>query len=682
MASVVNDLKALRAELFNSKKDFQLFSKAKSIKPNDLPEIGKDLTTGPSGGTFEISQLLSMGAKVPGILQRMEQEIAFISTFAGLRDTDTGELVAQGAHSGHDRLDIQMRAAVDMVEELGGQSRVAYSSGGCDGVWQGRPEMHYSLASRNTMYRNMLMQLGVYPNRKAVVALASCDKEGPAATAAVAHLRQLNEVYKKNLIGLVIPGGSMLPSEDNDVWDTGKVQTVNSQVEFDHMTREQAAEQLCKACTTTGGGCQFFGTAASQQVITEALGLIVPHGACVPSSTAPWKQVAKDSAKFVMRLVKNGVSMKDILTQGSIDNAVTMMAASGASTNMFMHVAFIARAAGLRPPSLDQYKKAYAEIPRILRVLPNGPKPEGYHERYDKGFPTAMFWAAGGVPEVMLKLRDTGLLKLDTMTVSGASLGEVITHWEKSERRKFYRELLLETAQVHPDDVILSLDNGVPSAMTFPHGNLCDKSVCKSSSINPDLMSNGVYNQIKTARVFSNEVDLRSAILNKKINPDDIICFVGRGFLGSGLEEVYEFTAEIANIPELRSVAIFTDARFSGVTTGACIGHATPEGLAGGPCGKLLDGDQIHIYINSHTGEATVNLVGDKSSGKRNADFGNQLLSQREVRPDLSASDLPEVVKTEALLAQLGGEDWLTGYYPDPKAIINAVNKLGMRSIY
>jgi putative YjhG/YagF family dehydratase len=658
----------LTQELFNpqNKSDINLFYSAEDPQATLEGLVAKDLQ-GPSGNTFRASMLTAMGVKPKQVMSKLQNSIVLISTYAGLRDPDNNsEFIGTGAHTGHSRIDEQMAESARTLNEHGALANVAYTSGGCDGVWQGTKGMQYSLISRNTMHANMRVQLGVFPEAKGFLGFASCDKEGPAMTATIVHLKKLEKILQKKMVGMIVPGGVMLPDEDPKIYDTGKVQAVGALTNYQKITADEAAFQLCHACNHTGGGCQFFGTAASQQVITEALGLIIPHGACVPSSTRPWQEIASLSAKFLLGLVNDGIGMGDIISEASIRNAMVMMSASGASTNMFMHLAFIAKNAGFEPPDIKEYERIFDAVPRILRVLPNGPKHDKYPQ-YPSGFPTAFFWAAGGVPELMLKLRPLDLLELDAMTVTGKTVGQNLQVWEESSRREEFRRQLQDTYHIDPDDVIMPLEKGISSSFLFPSGNIFEVSVCKSGSIDRSLMENGVYHKIGTARVFTSEERLRTAIKAREIQPNDIIVLASRGVLGSGLEETYEFTADLKYIDELKKVAILTDARFSGVSTGACIGHITPEAMAGGNIGKLLDGDILEITVDTKARppRGMVNLIGDLKSGPKNAEYGSRLISSRSLRPDVQADPaLSDVVREQLEILRLTGQTFISGFFP------------------
>jgi putative YjhG/YagF family dehydratase len=322
-------------------------------------------------------------------------------------------------------------------------------------------------------------------------------------------------------------------------------------------------------------------------------------------------------------------------------------AAFGGSTNLILHVPAIAHAAGLRRPTVDDWTRINREIPRLVDALPNGPK----------YFPTVQVFMAGGVPEVMLHLRRAGLLDTSAMTVSGENVGTMLDWWEQSERRYAVRKGLRDRDGIDPDDVIMSPDsarrNGLTSTVTFPVGNLAPGgSVIKSTAIDPSVVdADGVYRKRGPARVFMTENAVMKAIKGNgpdSIKEGDIIVLICRGPMGSGMEEIFQITSALKHLKFGKHVAVLTDARFSGVSTGACIGHITPEALAGGPIGKVLEGDMIEIIIDRNNLHGTVNLVA-----------GDEVLAARSLRPDLAPDPgLPADSRIWALLQNASGGTW------------------------
>jgi xylonate dehydratase len=267
----------------------------------------------------------------------------------------------------------------------------------------------------------------------------------------------------------------------------------------------------------------------------------------------------------------------------------------------------------------------------------------------------------------MLHLRDAGVLELNCLTAAGEPLGKVLEWWEKSERRSRLRALLMERDKVDPDNVIMSFDKarqrGLTSALTFPRGNLCPEgSVIKSTSIDPSVVSaDGVYRKVGPAKVFVTEKAAVAAVKGQgsvKVQPGDVVALICRGPMGAGMEETYQLTSALKHLSWGKHVAVVTDARFSGVSTGACIGHASPEALAGGPLGKLRDGDVIQIVIDRNKLEGSVDLVGD-ATGVHGVEWGTRELAKRPPRTDLAADPaLPADTKLWALLQNASGGVW------------------------
>jgi dihydroxyacid dehydratase/phosphogluconate dehydratase len=224
------------------------------------------------------------------------------------------------------------------------------------------------------------------------------------------------------LPSVLVPGGVTLPPTVGE--DAGKVQSIGARFAHGEITRDEAAEAGCHACGSPGGGCQFLGTAATSQVVAEALGMALPHTALAPSGQPIWLDSARRAAQAVVRLQEAGLAMRDILTEDSLHNAMMVHAAVGGSTNLLLHIPAIAFAAGLRRPTAEDWNRLNRQVPRLVDVLPNGPV----------GHPTVRFFLAGGVPEVMLHLRELGLLRLEALTATGQPLGQNLELWEQSER--------------------------------------------------------------------------------------------------------------------------------------------------------------------------------------------------------------------------------------------------------
>ena len=564
----------------------------KSAGPiGELPLTEEMLLNRPSGDLFGLSQNAGMGWEASKVAGR---EVLILSTLGGIRGED-GKPIALGYHTGHWEVGLLVRECADELNRRGAIPFAGFVSDPCDGRTQGTIGMFDSLPYRNdaaVVLRRLIRSL---PNRRAVIGVATCDKGLPAMIMAVAHMRHLP--------GAIVPGGVTLPPEQGE--DTAKIQSIGARFAHGMLTLKEAAEAGCRACATPGGGCQFFGTAATAQAMAEAMGLTVPHAALAPSGQPIWLDIATRTSAAVLAMDESGITGKDILTDAAIENAMLVHAACGGSTNLLIHIPAFAHAAGLKRPTVEDWKRVNREVSRFVDVLPNGPQDH----------PTVRMYLAGGIPEVMLHLRKRGLLNLDCLTVNGQTIGENLEEWESSERRTLLRQVLRDKDGVDPDDVICpepqANAKGLTKTLLFPIGNIAPQgSVVKATSIDPSAKNpDGSYFKRGPARVFTTEEAAISAIKSGGIHAGDIIVLTCRGPLGTGMEETYQLTSALKFIPHGKEIALITDARFSGVSTGACIGHIGPEALAGGPIGKVREGDLIEIHLDPDQDIATINVV-------------------------------------------------------------------------
>lgn len=601
-----------------------------------LPITAEMLLHRPSGDLFGLTQNAGMGWDPERLNGR---EFLLLSTHGGIRAAD-GTPIALGYHTGHWEVGLLMEEAARELKAAGAIPFAAYCTDPCDGRTQGTTGMFDSLPYRNDgaqVFRRLIRSL---PTRRGVMGVATCDKGLPAMMMALAGSRDLPCV--------LVPGGVTLLAEDGE--DAGRVQTIGARFAHQQITLQEAAEMGCRACGSPGGGCQFLGTAATAQVVGEALGMSLGHSALAPSGHAIWLDLARRSARALMECEKRGIRMRDVLTPKAIHNALVTHAAFGGSTNLILHLTAIAHAAGLKRPAAADWAAVNRKVPRIVDALPNGPRNHA----------TVQVFLAGGVPEAMLHLRRAGLLELDALTVDGVTLGERLDAWEGSERREKLREVLRERDGIDPDDVIMTPEQaarrGLTSTVCFPQGNLAPEgSVIKATSIDPSVVdADGVYRKRGPARVFLSEPAAIAAIKEHRIQTGDVLVLICRGPLGSGMEETYQVTSALKHLAFGKHVAVLTDARFSGVSTGACIGHVSPEALAGGPIGKVRDGDEIEIVIDRVRLEGSVNLLHEGS-----AEAGGRVLEARSPREDLAAdAALPDDTRLWAALQAVSGGAW------------------------
>jgi putative YjhG/YagF family dehydratase len=622
----------------------------------NLPLTPEMLRESPSGDIFGMTQDVGMGWK-PDELNG--QEFLILSTQGGIRAPD-GSPIALGYHTGHWEVGLLMKAAAEEIRKLRGVPFAGFVTDPCDGRTQGTVGMMDSLPYRNDAAMVLRRLIRSLPTRKGVLGVATCDKGLPAMMMALAAM--------KDLPCVLVPGGVTLPPTEGE--DAGKVQSIGARFAHGELTLEQAAELGCRACGSPGGGCQFLGTAATSQVVAEALGMTLPHAALAPSGQPIWLDMARRSARALIELHKKNIVSSRILTDAAVRNAMAVHAACGGSTNLLLHIPAVAYSAGLHRPTVDDWHAVNLKVPRLVDVLPNGPV----------GHPTVRLFLAGGVPEVMLHLRELGMLDELALTATGEPLGRVLAWWGTSERRKRVRELLYEHDRVTPDDVIMSPEQararGLTSTVTFPRGNLAPEgSVIKSTAIDSSVVdADGVYRKIGPARVFLTERAAIHAIKSNdadRVKPGDIIVLICRGPMGAGMEEIYQITSALKHLSFGKQIAVLTDARFSGVSTGACIGHIGPEALAGGPIGKVRDGDRIQIIVDRKNLEGSINLIDDAGS----VEAGTRILAQRPMRADLAADPaLPDDTRLWAALQHAGGGTW-GGCVYDVEAIVKALTR-------
>ena len=608
-----------------------------------LPFTPEMLREEPSGNLFGLTQDVGMGWS-PDSLQGPQYVI--VSTHGGLRGED-GSAVALGYHTGHWEIGLLVRAAAETLRGAGAIPFAAYCSDPCDGRTQGTTGMFDSLPYRNDAAVVMRRLIRSLPTASGVIGVATCDKGLPATMLALAGCRDLP--------GVIVPGGVTLPAVGAE--DAGQVQSLGARFARDLVSLDYAATMGCRACGSAGGGCQFLGTAATSQVVAEALGLALPHSALAPSGEPAWLELGRRSALALLRLDALGIPLKSILTAHALENAMLVHAAFGGSTNLLLHIPAIAHAAGLRQPTVGDWIRVNRATPRLVDALPNGPR----------GHATVQVFMAGGVPEVMLHLRRMGLLHGDVVTATGETLDATLDWWDASDRRREARARLAAAAAVAPDDVIMGPDAarraGLTSTVVFPVGNLAPEgAVIKATAVDPSVVGpDQVYRHRGRARVFVDERDAIRAVKGESERPiqaGDVIVLIGTGPSGTGMQETAQITTALRYLPWGKQVALLTDGRFSGFSSGACVGHIGPEALHGGPIGRVRDDDLIEIVIDRRTLTGSVDLVGADGQSLDAAACA-ALLEQRAPHPALAPhTALPADTRLWAALQRASGGTW------------------------
>ena len=605
--------------------------------PGALPLDAERLAAMSSGELFGWTQNVAMGLDPRRLAGR---DLLILSTLGGLRAAD-GTPVALGYHTGHWELGLLVEAAATELSGLGVNPFAAYVSDPCDGRSNGTAAMLDSLPYRNDAAIVMRRLVRSLPTAAGVLGIGTCDKGLPAVLMALAGVPGLPSV--------VVPGGAMLRTEGPE--DTASAQSLAARFARHEVSLDYASVAACRACGSAGGGCQFMGTAATSQVIAEALGLALPHSALHPSGTPLWLDLARRSARALAGLARAGRVTGDLLSDAAVTNAMAVHAAVGGSTNLYLHLPAIAHAAGLGRPTAADWVAVNRAVPRLVDALPNGPRNHA----------TVHVFLAGGVPEVMLHLARRGALDTSVPTVAGGTLADDLAWWETSHRRAALRRRLFEVDGVDPDDVIRPPGRELAGTVTILDGDLAPHgAIVKSTAIGPHLLdADGTYRCRGAARVFTSEDAAIAAVKARAVGPGEVMVLIGVG-PSFGMPETYQLTAALKHIDEGGRIPLVTDGRFSGVSTGPCVGHVSPEAAAGGPLGRVRDGDPIDIEIDTVALTGRVAFAGDPAA-----------LAQRPVHPGLAAraDTLPADTRLWAALSAVAGGSW-GGCVYDTDAII------------
>jgi len=461
------------------------------------------------------------------------------------------------------------------VYESGGAPSQFHITDACDGCAQGHDGMNMILASREAMADMVEVHVNVYLF-DGMVLLSSCDKSVPAHLKAAARL---------NIPTIFVPGGTMRPGPNmttslvaGDISLRKKRGEVNEQEIRDYKLTG------CPSC----GACAFLGTASTMQCMAEALGLALPGSALMPATMRDILQNARNAGRKIMQLIARGIKASDILTKEAFKNAIIVHAAIGGSTNATLHLPAIAEELGIEitPEEFDEINN---KVPHIANITPSGTNL------------TESFWFAGGIPMVQLVLKD--YLNLNVLTVTGNTLGENLRDLKNDN---FFMRYIgyLNNYGLRKEDVIIPTERAKEKgSIAFLKGNLAPEgSVFKYSACIESMRSH-----TGPARVFNREEDAYNAVVNNEINPGDVIIIRYEGPRGSGMPEMLATTEAIVNDKRLNgSVALVTDGRFSGGTSGASIGHISPEAAVGGPIAFVKDGDIIAYNLKNRS----INVIG------------------------------------------------------------------------
>jgi dihydroxy-acid dehydratase len=481
------------------------------------------------------------------------------------------------------------------VYEAGGKPAVFAVSDICDGVVQATSGMSYSLVSRDIMAAMTEIHALGHPH-DGMVLISGNDKSIPAHLVAIARC---------DLPAIHLPGGTQLNAPDYVTSD--KMWEMGAEVERGELPRQDLEAAQRNACPTCGA-CQFMGSASTGQVLAEALGLALPGSALTPAPLTRLLRYARASGKQLVTLVEENLTPRRILTRDAFENAIVLHAAVGGSTNALLHLPVIAREAGV-DISIDDFDRIHRRVPVLANVKTTG------------RFPVEYFWYAGGVPSVMLELRE--MLHLDCLTVTGKTVRENLDEIEQSpsyfaERLGYLRNLKIDKAEIiRPRDDPFGTDGGV----AVLYGNLAPGgAMVKAFSVPAEM-----HVHTGPARVFDFEDEAVHALMGRKVTPGDVLVIRYEGPRANGMPEMYYASAILSADAVLNTTtAIVTDGRYSGAMSGPCIGHVSPEALDGGSIALVEEGDLIEINIPQRR-LAIVGTGGEHQS----AETIDQTLAQR-----------------------------------------------------
>ena len=475
---------------------------------------------------------------------------------------------------GHIHLDRIAEAAKNGVRMAGGTPIEFPTIGICDGITMGHIGMHYSLASRE-LIADSIEAMAMAHQFDALLMVTNCDKIVPGMLMAAARL---------NIPTVVVSGGPMLAGHLNgtaisvsNVFEAVGAAKTGKISEF---TLSEFEELACPGC----GSCAGMFTANSMNCLTEALGMGLPGNGTIPAVYAERIRLAKEAGAAVMDMLRREIKPRDIMTREAFDNALSVDMALGCSTNSMLHLPAIAHEAGISL-SLETANKISARTPNLCQL-----SPAGLHHIED-------LYTAGGVQAVMKELAKKELLCLESMTVSGKTLGENISG----------------AANRNPE-VIRPVDNpySKTGGIAVLKGNLApDGCVVKRSAVAREMLTHQ-----GRARVFDSEDDAIKAILGNEIHKTEVVVIRYEGPKGGpGMREMLSPTSALAGLGLEKDVALITDGRFSGATRGASIGHVSPEAADGGPIALVQEGDTITIDIEG--GAITLEITDEELSERK-----------------------------------------------------------------
>lgn len=505
------------------------------------------------------------------------------------------------SHPGSVHLNTLVEEVRKGVQEAGGHGARYFCTDICDGESQGTDGINYSLASREIIADMIEIHANATPFDSGVY-IASCDKGLPGNLIGMARV---------NIPSLVVPGGTMSAGPNLlTLEQLGMYSAQYQRGEISEETLAWAKRNACPGC----GACSFIGTASTMQIMAESLGLSLPGSALMPAESPDLLSYAREAGKQAVVLARMPhMRPSDILTRESFENAIVIHAAISGSTNCLLHLPAIAHELGIEI-SGDTFDAIHQNVPYLLNIRPTGK------------WPAECFYYAGGVPAVMEELRP--LLHLDVRTVTGKTLGENL---EALKTNGFYdrcQKWLMDFNQrfhlsLAKEDIILPKDKalGTSGSIAVLKGNLAPEGAVIKHTACPEEM----FDVVLRARPFDSEEECLDAVLHHRIQKGDAVFIRYEGPKGSGMPEMFYTSEAISSDRELgRSIALITDGRFSGASTGPVIGHCSPEAAVGGPIALVEKGDLIEINVK----DRKLNIIG-VSGERKSPEEIQEILSRR-----------------------------------------------------
>ncbi len=487
------------------------------------------------------------------------------------------------SHPGSGHLNILVEEVRKGVEEAGGHGARYYCTDICDGESQGTDGINYSLASRE-MIANMIEIHANATPFDAGVFLASCDKGMPG---------NLMGLARADVPSVVVPGGTM--NAGPDMLTLEQLGMYSAKYQRGEIDEEKLNWAKCNACPSCGA-CSFIGTASTMQIMAEALGLALPGSALMPATSPDLLAFAREAGAQAVKLAAMpNMRPSRMITMDSFENAILVHAAISGSTNCLLHIPAIAHEFGLEVTG-DTFDRLHRNARYLLDVRPAG------------RWPAECFYYAGGVPAIMEEIKSH--LHLDAMTVTGKTLGENL---EELKQNGFYGrcQKWLEDfneryhVSLKKEDIIRPYGQaiGTDGSIAILRGNLAPEGAVIKHTACPKEMFQAVLN----ARPFDSEEECLDAVLKHKVQKGDAVFIRYEGPKGSGMPEMFYTSEAISSDKELgKSIALITDGRFSGASTGPVIGHCSPEAVDCGPIALVEEGDLIEIDVEGRK----LNIIG------------------------------------------------------------------------